>query len=144
MDYLIYIEHNAENLQFFLWYRDYERRFYDLPGKERVLSPEWIPETKEVPKLAKDPEKEAMKAKRNGPNALNDIGYDSRGAALFTEDRELAAAEDRQASVFCDSRSTTDPSVSDVTSTPTLAEATAQAGLKWQPCRFTSILVWGV
>lgn len=140
MDYLVYIEHNAENLQFFLWYRDYERRFYDLPEKERALSPEWIPETKEVPNLAKDPEKEATKAKRNTATALKEEGYDSKGAALFTEDREVVAAEDRHTSVFNDSRSTIAPSsVSDVTATPTLAEATAQAGLKWQPCMFIFI-----
>ena len=41
MNYLIYIEHSAENLQFFLWYRDYVKRFFDLPPNERALAPEW-------------------------------------------------------------------------------------------------------
>lgn len=41
MNYLKYIEHAAENLQFFLWYRDYTARFANLPESERVLSPEW-------------------------------------------------------------------------------------------------------
>ena len=141
MDYLVYVEHNAENLQFLLWYRDYKRRFYDLPEKERALSPEWIRETKELPNLANDPEKQAMKAKRNTASSLKEIGYDNRGVTLFNQDRELGAAQDRRASVLGDSRSTTDPTVSGVTSTPTLAEATAQAGLKWQPCRVTFIWV---
>ncbi|KAI9674597.1 MAG: hypothetical protein M1829_003679 [Trizodia sp. TS-e1964] len=41
MNYLIYIERAAENLQFFLWYRDYSKRFAALPETERKLSPEW-------------------------------------------------------------------------------------------------------
>ena len=41
MNYLKYIEHSAENLQFFLWYRSYAERFSQLPESERALSPEW-------------------------------------------------------------------------------------------------------
>ncbi|CAD0109323.1 unnamed protein product [Aureobasidium uvarum] len=36
-----YIEHSAENLQFYLWYRDYVERFDKLPASEKALSPEW-------------------------------------------------------------------------------------------------------
>ncbi|MCJ1311562.1 hypothetical protein MMC25_005235 [Agyrium rufum] len=43
MNYLIYIERAAENLQFFLWYRDYIKRFDNLPNNEKVLSPLWNP-----------------------------------------------------------------------------------------------------
>jgi hypothetical protein len=134
MDYLVYIEHNAENLQFFLWYRDYERRFNALPEKERALSQEWVPDTKEIPNLAKDPEKEATKTKRNTIKAMMENGYDSKGAALFTEDRVVAVAEDRHTSIFKDDGSTIVASVSDVAAIPSTAEVTAQAGLKWQPC----------
>ena len=48
MNYLIYIEHSAENLQFYLWYRDYLRRFNELPPKERALAPEWSAEQAEM------------------------------------------------------------------------------------------------
>lgn len=41
MNYLIYIEHAAENLQFFLWYRDYVTRFNLLPANEQALAPSW-------------------------------------------------------------------------------------------------------
>ena len=44
MNFLKYIELSAENLQFFLWYRDYVRRFNALPESEKVLSPEWTGE----------------------------------------------------------------------------------------------------
>ena len=53
MNYLIYIEHAAENLQFFLWYRDYVSRFSALSNNEKALAPEWSqkevePENKET------------------------------------------------------------------------------------------------
>lgn len=41
MNFLKYIEMSAENLQFFLWYRDFCKRFHELPESEKVLSPEW-------------------------------------------------------------------------------------------------------
>lgn len=44
MNYLLYIEHSAENLQFFLWYRDYLMRFANLPPSEKALSPLWLDE----------------------------------------------------------------------------------------------------
>jgi hypothetical protein len=41
MNFLKYIELSAENLQFFLWFRDYSKRFNELPAGEKALSPEW-------------------------------------------------------------------------------------------------------
>ncbi|KAK5174884.1 uncharacterized protein LTR77_000020 [Saxophila tyrrhenica] len=41
MNYLRYIEYAPENLQFFLWLRDYSSRFSQLSPSEAVLSPEW-------------------------------------------------------------------------------------------------------
>lgn len=41
MNYLIYIEHAAENLQFFLWYKDYVKRFEAASATEKALAPEW-------------------------------------------------------------------------------------------------------
>lgn len=41
MSYLIYIEHAAENLQFFLWYKDYEKRFNAADTSDVKLAPEW-------------------------------------------------------------------------------------------------------
>lgn len=48
MNYLVYIEHSAENLQFYLWYRDYLKRFNELPSNERALAPEWSSEQAEM------------------------------------------------------------------------------------------------
>jgi hypothetical protein len=41
MNYLLYIEHSAENLQFFLWYRDYAKRFDQANTADIALAPEW-------------------------------------------------------------------------------------------------------
>ncbi|EKJ68103.1 hypothetical protein FPSE_11703 [Fusarium pseudograminearum CS3096] len=41
MSYLIYVEHAAENLQFYLWFKDYEKRFNTNPTADIKLAPEW-------------------------------------------------------------------------------------------------------
>ncbi|KXT02696.1 hypothetical protein AC579_3796 [Pseudocercospora musae] len=41
MNYLKYIEYSAENLQFFLWFRDYAARWETLKESEKALAPEW-------------------------------------------------------------------------------------------------------
>ena len=41
MDYLVYVTHDAENLQFYLWMVDYFRRFAKAPKEETILSPKW-------------------------------------------------------------------------------------------------------
>ena len=50
MDYLLHIELAAENLQFYLWYRDYCNRFAEAPESERVLAPRWSATQAEVDK----------------------------------------------------------------------------------------------
>ena len=57
MDFLVYIEHDAENLQFYLWYKDYVKRFFQLPESEQVLAPEWTPEQAQAEKNALEKEK---------------------------------------------------------------------------------------
>lgn len=41
MGYLLYVSHDAENLQFFLWLQDYNKRFHELPESDQALSPSW-------------------------------------------------------------------------------------------------------
>ncbi|KAL8920217.1 MAG: hypothetical protein Q9208_006382 [Pyrenodesmia sp. 3 TL-2023] len=41
MDYLIYVSHDAENLQFWIWLQSYTKRFYAAPPSEQALSPPW-------------------------------------------------------------------------------------------------------
>lgn len=41
MDYLMYVEYDAECLQFFLWYCDYVERWSLLPQEQKDASPVW-------------------------------------------------------------------------------------------------------
>lgn len=41
MDYLVYVTHDAENLQFYLWMVDYFRRYSNAPKAETDMSPKW-------------------------------------------------------------------------------------------------------
>ncbi|KAI4265768.1 MAG: hypothetical protein L6R38_009189 [Xanthoria sp. 2 TBL-2021] len=41
MDYLVYVSHDAENLQFWIWLNAYTTRFYALPPSDQALSPPW-------------------------------------------------------------------------------------------------------
>lgn len=41
LDYLSYVSHDAENLQFYLWMVDYFQRFRNAPKAEKALSPKW-------------------------------------------------------------------------------------------------------
>ncbi|SPQ27497.1 be2e4bcd-609b-4ecc-9d3a-67726bd395fa [Thermothielavioides terrestris] len=50
MDYLYYVEHNAEPLQFFLWYLDYVQRWSTLLPRQKALSPPWDPEQAAEPR----------------------------------------------------------------------------------------------
>jgi hypothetical protein len=129
MDYLVYVEHNAENLQFYLWFKDYVARFEALSPSEKALSPEWIP-VADAPNLTKDTDKKPIDTKRYTIAGMMENGYDATtGAETFGADKETA----RRASAIKDSASVIGSTISDAT-TLTTAEVTAQAGLKWQPC----------
>lgn len=56
MNYLIYIEHSAENLQFFLWYQDYLKRFETASAADKALAPGWTQAMQDdaVTKIRKD------------------------------------------------------------------------------------------
>ncbi|KAL1960516.1 hypothetical protein VTO42DRAFT_7815 [Malbranchea cinnamomea] len=62
MDYLLYVERAAENLQFFLWYRDYKRRFAHLPPSQRSLSPEWTKKPRHAQSLQSIPQDDPLRA----------------------------------------------------------------------------------
>ena len=42
MDYMLYVEHSAENLKFYLWLHDYTERFNNLTESSKMLSPQYI------------------------------------------------------------------------------------------------------
>ncbi len=134
MDYLVYVEFNAENLQFYLWYKDYARRFEALSDAEKALSPAWNPESQDIPNLVKDPEKEESKARRQ--SQAQSIAEPGFGAKNFVKcHNEGGNRDSRHLSVVKENGSFVAASVSDAPTVPTTAEVTAQAGLTWQPCQ---------
>ncbi len=66
MNYLKYIELSAENLQFYLWYQDYVKRFTDAKTSETALAPEWTRAMQEeaISKIQKE-NTEKLKAPAN-------------------------------------------------------------------------------
>jgi len=42
MNYLRYVENDGDAFQFYLWFQDYKRRFFNLPEVEQNLSPVYI------------------------------------------------------------------------------------------------------
>lgn len=133
MDFLVYIEHDAENLQFYLWYKDYVRRFEALSDYEKKLSPEWVPETTEPPALTKDAEKNEGR-KRNPPMDISDFN----DMADFEADVKSKDGQSRTNLSRADSAlgSPTAPSVLSNSTGGRSGEKPSQAGLKWQPCMF--------
>ncbi len=87
MNYLKYIEHAAENLQFWLWYRDYAKRFSNLPANERCLAPEWTVEQAEAENVAN----------QNGPSAPKNL---SREVAAVFAGTDFAPMKIRRGNPF--------------------------------------------
>jgi hypothetical protein len=106
----MYVEQNAEYLQFFLWYCDYIERWTTLPPEEKALAPKWDPESK---RLKRD------KSTRS-PAAKEKIKL---GKILDILDKE----GDRKHSKSLSS--------STVSSLPSIPDSVAETEGKWIPCK---------
>jgi hypothetical protein len=84
MNYLIYIEHAAENLQFFLWHRDYVKRFEGATITDMALAPEWT-QAMEDETLAKIQKEAAEKMKAEPKAAEIFKGTDFEKAVIERE-----------------------------------------------------------
>ena len=76
MDFLRYIEYDAENLQFFLWYRDYCKRFAELPESQQKLAPEWTAEQALAERTTSEKEKLPKKMASNAAALLKGTDFD--------------------------------------------------------------------
>lgn len=122
MDYLVYVEHSAENLQFYLWYKDYERRWNALPASQRALSPEVRPDQSDFPTLTKQKSFNAGDRMPMPRPKIMTEGWSADGLSFFLDEENTEDA----GSIAMNSLATTGV-LSD-------ADIAAQAGLKWQPC----------
>jgi hypothetical protein len=146
MDYLKFVSRDAENLQFYLWLKDYTERFNALKNAEKSLSPEWKP-TDEEKKIEDQTTRRSNKilsgeVKDVNFDSLNDLekgNHDSvnlkelrraQSAAGFSEPpgSPIATASDYESFISRSIRS--QKSVQEIHE-----DANAAVGLKWQGCK---------
>ncbi len=121
MGYLIYVSHDAENLQFYLWLNDYTNRFFAASKHDQALSPPWS--ERDLPQQTAP---FADAGPRITDQAAQDypVNFDSKGIPL-------SPMEDSKESLF--SGSMGDKTITSV------EYANQQTGLKWQSCKDSSI-----
>jgi hypothetical protein len=86
MDFSKYIERNPENLQFHLWYRDYLKRFDNIPDGERSLAPEWTVERANAEAEAARLEEKPKKVNPTAAAVLKGTDFDTKtGKAAVSE-----------------------------------------------------------
>lgn len=152
MDYLVYVSHDAENLQFYLWLQDYTKRFYAAPRPEQVLSPPWF-DAEAAAQPSSYNATDGDKLPRIGDKSRVDLAeyemkYEIAVAAAAAAGGEhqhpplspvLSAQGYEKYGVGFDSKSV----LSGINSTRTIADsvddANTQMGLRWQSCRSSSL-----
>jgi hypothetical protein len=140
MNFLKYIELSAENLQFYLWFRDYSKRFEELPASERVLSPEWVDEksnteAKSGPKTINVEAAAILAGSDFASEAKIDESEKGSNNPFFTPPRTPNSVERPEGTKSFDS---CDDSFSTgrVDHTKRASGAFETAGFKWKPCEY--------
>ena len=139
MNFLKYIELSAENLQFFLWYRDYSKRFNELPGSEKALSPEWHGDkgNGDVQKLSSRKAQAETAAILDGTDFASEktIKHSEKSNNPFFTPPHTPTSDSHRREESLDSY---DESMTTgrVNHTERAAGAFETAGLKWKPCEF--------
>jgi hypothetical protein len=118
MDYLVYIAHDAENLQFFLWLRDYTERFNALTESQQNLSPEWVPTV--TPQLIAGNATTAKKLQKT----VVELGVERDMTAFYDDTITAPPTHVRNSRVSF--------SPSEEAQKQAVVDANPQAGLKWQ------------
>lgn len=141
MNYLKYIEHSAENLQFFLWYRDYSSRWQTLKESETSLAPIWTTTAEADTTIS------PARPKRVAPQiaeVLKDTDFadtprlaSDKADPFYTPPKSDSFEERRD--VASDYASTLTDEKTLLSSSGTSHRAAAEqafddAGIKWKPC----------
>lgn len=89
MNYLIYIERSAENLQFFLWYRDYVKRFKEADTSDINLAPEWTQAMEEdaITRLQKE-QADKMRREPAGAEIFKGTDFEKRPGPTVHETKD--------------------------------------------------------
>lgn len=142
MNYLKYIEHSAENLQFFLWFHDYNARFNSLSESERVLSPEWTRAQAEAEAASAAQHTRSNKANVHATAILQGTSFDDGNGGRVNEKGDPfhtpppGSFEESRNGMISDYGSSMgdDTLVSSDTARGIASQAFGDAGMKWQPC----------
>ena len=135
MGYLLYVSHEAENLQFFLWLHDYKRRFNAASNAEQALSPPWDEDT-------------LLQATGNtmsymGPRVSDrklaqaveyKIDFDSKELPLTP----MPSSTDDRASFMSGSHQDSDRPKTDVK----FSQGCPEVGMNWKPCKQNGMITY--
>ncbi|KAL8665563.1 MAG: hypothetical protein Q9168_007662 [Polycauliona sp. 1 TL-2023] len=119
MEYLVYVSHDAENLQFWIWLNAYTTRFYKLPPAEQALSPPWSAADGMLPpgNIPTRPQKLSEKSKFGA-----EIDFDHPSVVLGAVQSPQGDNQSVFSGMAKTARSTAD----------SVEDANAAVGLKWQ------------
>jgi hypothetical protein len=148
LNYLKYIEMAPENLQFFLWYKDYEKRFNEASGADRALAPEWTEAHAEAerrnyrtqlktPKATNEAVKEILKGTDFEEENNMPVVVTNADATLFDTQSIVASSYNAQRGTIASQDGSFAPTTGMASlasnHTQVTAEAFDEAGMK-QPC----------
>ena len=145
MNYLKYIELSAENLQFFLWFRSYTKRFDQLPANEKSLSPVWYEDSEtDGPARPKSINPEAA-AIFKGTDFANDsrVADAEKSNPFYTPPHTPKDIQDREAGDSFDSYDISMTSAARTDHAQRATDAFEGAGLKWKPRKCSYLHVTG-
>ncbi|KAL5118242.1 hypothetical protein ACEQ8H_003914 [Pleosporales sp. CAS-2024a] len=138
MNFVKYIELSAENLQFYLWFRDYSKRFAELPAGERALSPEWtstqsISETVPTPKAVSAAAAAILAGSDFASSHVKVDQVDSAASnPFYTPPRTPNSVDKHEGAISFDSYHDS-PATAQVDHSKRADGAFESAGLKWKP-----------
>ncbi|TID27624.1 regulator of G protein-like protein [Venturia nashicola] len=131
MDYLIYVAHDAETLQFYLWLKEYRKRYASLRREEQALSPEW---------QARPVEDRKLTQKKEGTGSSGAFPVVDKESEMRMKDLSRAAKDVFDEPPMSPTATATDYEsfiTKSVDSQKTFQEhsddANTAVGLKWQP-----------
>lgn len=153
MDYLVYVSHDAENLQFYLWLQDYTKRFYAAPRSEQVLSPPWFDAEAAAQPSSYNPT-DGDKPPRTADKSRVDLAEYEMKYEIAAATAAVAAAGEHQHPSLSpilsaqgyekyhgggfDSKSILSGIHSMRTVADSVDDANTQMGLRWQSCKSSS------
>ncbi len=120
----VYVSHDAENLQFWLWLQDYTIRFYAAPKAEQVLSPPWYQVEAPQP-FGNDPSQ---------PMPNSPANRKKPGMKTYEVDFDNIEPPMSPGSPNFDKQSFLSGTTGNKSQAASVQDANTQMGLKWQSC----------